>query len=83
MVPMQRIQVQSLESWGTEIPHAALHIQKEESGDPSGPGRLAEQNNSGEGTPRSWWIPDGLTGSKESRDSMSGSEAMERLGMTG
>ena len=30
----------SIPGWGTKIPHAALHIQKEESGDPSGPGRL-------------------------------------------
>ena len=26
--------------WGTKIPHAALHVQKEEAGDPDGPGRL-------------------------------------------
>ena len=30
----------SIPGWGTKIPHAALHVQKEESGDPSGPGRL-------------------------------------------
>ena len=30
----------SIPGWGTKIPHAALHVQKEESGDPDGPGRL-------------------------------------------
>ena len=30
----------SIPGWGTKIPHAALHVPKEESGDPSGPRRL-------------------------------------------